>query len=541
MEVLALIEAHWEPAPLMSHLTTSTVNQTLSRHFHSATRIHRFSVNKDWSKVEMSYLRDLATEAGSSLTATGDSEQSGARPGPQIGQPNLPAQGARNGGLIIATPQNRLGLSAAEGAIGQLGGGIINLSTDDLARSGIHMTMTTPVGEYRITFNSGEGTTLSQVIDAAYSVGGPGQVLSGHITMINVKDWLDKNAKRKRLPLDDEDDEDEEEVQVRRSARRTREAALFKLADQRDSGQGSGQDQGRTDDNSQRWMFCVGCKSNKHTLAVCLKAGADGFMKGCPFCDTMGHGAGSCPHQALKDNKKLKVYHFVFKRRNMPSFLNIKAWYPLVDKNIAPHDLAADSRFPWTPEFTNSNAGRIDELQRKVDEKGLVGAKLPVDPTVKGWSAVVAYCESLKREDQEKALAKARAKVKPSLDAQKALAAMMNMSDEPDASWLVAELGCQPGFEPAPAEVQDERGASPVLEKEPVDATKDESGVSALAKKQQVQSRFRPSDRNSGYVEYEADSDDDLDNEELVRKYMKRERAKRIEMAIRANNQASKQ
>ncbi|KAG5802239.1 hypothetical protein H9Q74_013103 [Fusarium xylarioides] len=102
----------------------------------------------------------------------------------------------------------------------------------------------------------------------------------------------------------------------------------------------------------------------------------------------------------------------------MPSFLKIKAWYALANNNVPHRDLRQDSQFPWTPEFTKSIVGCIDDLQRKVEEQGLGEVKLPVDPS------------------KEKALAEARAKVTPLTPAQKALAAMMSMSDEPDASWL---------------------------------------------------------------------------------------------------------
>ncbi|KAF5577686.1 hypothetical protein FPANT_10289 [Fusarium pseudoanthophilum] len=264
----------------------------------------------------------------------------------------------------------------------------------------------------------------------------PGVSLTCEISLHSVQDGLDKNAKRKRPTLDYDDEED---TAARRSARRAREAAIWQQADQRDSGQQSGQAQGRTNDNSQRHPLCVGCKSDKHTLAECLKAGADGYMKGCPLCNTMEHNADNCPNPALKNNKLLSIRYFINNRRNMPSFLNVEAWYPLVNKNIHQSELRQDSQFPWTPEFTKSIVGCLDDLQHKVEKKGLGEVKLPVDPSVNGWSAVVAYHQSLERDEKEKALAKARAKVAPLSDLQKATVAFLGSSLVPDTEFVVPE------------------------------------------------------------------------------------------------------
>ncbi|KAF5547752.1 hypothetical protein FMEXI_5078 [Fusarium mexicanum] len=341
----------------------------------------------------MSDLRDLATETGSNLTATGDSEQSVPRSGPPSGQPNSPAQGARNGGLTRATLRNSLRLLTTEHSIGQLDGGIMNLNTDELAMSGIHITMTTHLGAHRITFKGGDRTTLSKVMNFVQSVNGPGQGVSGVITVNNLKSIMYQNSKRKRLPLDYDEYAEKE---AGRPDRRRIGAAPFQLPDQEHSGQGSDQDKGRPHDRSQRRMFCVGCKSSKHCLDSCLKADDDGLMKGCPRCDTLSHNASNC--STVKTDKERFIW-FVKKRGSMPSFLDFNTWFRLASVEGS---LTAQDRFPWTAKFTKFNADDIEQLQNDLDTLGLGGEfRLPEDPKLLGWRAVKMYHQLLAKEDQK--------------------------------------------------------------------------------------------------------------------------------------------
>ncbi|KAF5580051.1 uncharacterized protein FSUBG_13490 [Fusarium subglutinans] len=264
----------------------------------------------------MSDLRDLATETGSNLTATGDSEHSVPRPGPPSRQPNSPAQGTRNGGLMIATLRNSLKLLTTENSTGQLDGGIMNLNTDELARSGIQVTMTTPLGAYRITLKGGDITKLSKVMEVAYSVNGPGQSFSAVIDVNNLKSALYRYSKRKRLPLDyDELAEREARAPTRRHS--------------------------------------------------CLKADDDGLMKGCPRCDTLSHNASNC--STVKTDKERFVW-FVKKRGSMPSFLDFNTWFRLASVEGS---LTAQDRFPWSAKFTKFNADDIEQLQNDLDTLGL--------------------------------------------------------------------------------------------------------------------------------------------------------------------------
>ncbi|KAF5983115.1 hypothetical protein FBULB1_3904 [Fusarium bulbicola] len=387
-----------------------------------------------------------------------DDKQLARRAGPQSGQHNSPAQNNTIGNLMKVRSRNSLAFETTEDALGQKQLSLMNMGTNQVARN-----------EMAAVSGYGHNTTIAFAADKPAGVAEVANAMGSTL-----------------LP----------------------DAGLPQQPNQQPSGESSGQDQGRDFSNSERRQLCVGCKSDRHVLAKCIKAGADGYMKGCPFCDTMEHGAGNCPHPALKDDKKLKVHESVFKRRNMPSFLNLKAWYPLVKANTERKDLAVHSRFPWTPEFTKSNAGRIDQLQRKIDEGH---GKYLVDPKVKGWAAVVAYHRSLETAEKEKTLAQARAKVAPLSDTQKAVAALLSASlvpetrpEEPEQVIRdVAMAGNEQVGSSPPPEEQSTTAPKPSSEPTP------ESEYLALAKQQHDASQPRPWEEDS------SDDNDDDDDEDI--------------------------
>ncbi|KAF5708022.1 hypothetical protein FMUND_10795 [Fusarium mundagurra] len=456
-----------------------------------------------------------------------DDKQLTRRAGPQSGQHNSPARDARFGSVMEIRPRSSLAFTTSQNVIGQQPIGLTDGRTGQLALNGVCVT-TGFEGNTKYSFSAATANGAHEAFDAIVSelepALKPGDFLTCEISLTNVQDWLDKNAKRKR-PTTDYDDE--EDTAARRSARRTREAALWQQAVQRESGQGSGQDQGQTDEDSQRRHLCVGCKSEKHTLAECLKAGADGYMKGCPLCNTMEHNAGNCPHPALKNNKLLSIRYFINNRRNMPSFLNIEAWYPLVNKNIHHSDLRQDFQFPWTPEFTKSIAGCIDDLQRKVEEKGLGEAKLPVDPSVNGWPNVVAYHQSLERDEKERAMV------------EKAAAAFMASSLVPDTEPTVPDEedidmagNAQVASPPLPTE-QSAAAPGPVPPEEE---------YLAHAMEHHDASQRRPWDDSSSDGDSDDDDDDDDDDDEdMTLRNLKKSHAKlqAAKMAIRAQRRTS--
>ncbi|KAI7760698.1 hypothetical protein LZL87_007910 [Fusarium oxysporum] len=487
-----------------------------------------------------------------------DDKQSTSGAGSQSGQHNSSAQGVNIGDFMNITPRNSLTLSTAEDAIGQLDIGGVNRHIGQLAMN--KMCVSTCDGESTITFTSDDRAALSEVMDVVEQVRKPGQMVSGFITTTDIKTFMDKNAKRKVIALDDED---EERIEADRAIKRARVALLQQQKNQQSSGQqeirpqtqGDSQDQGRPLDKPQRQLFCVGCKYNKHRLNRCLKAGADGYMKGCPYCNTLKHSANNCRHPNLLKDKGKRIRQFVYNRRNMPSFLNFKNWFPLVNANVDPGD---DEHFPWTPEFTKSNAARIEQWQDTLDSKGFGAAKLPVDPSVNGWSAVVAHSQSIARDEKEKTLAEARAKVNHFSDAQKAVAKMLCSSLLPDLQVTGPEqikedvemAGNAPVDSPplteeqsaAASQVKGESDVTPVPEQEPVTA-ENESDLFAIAKEQHDVSHGRRWNGDDEDEEQESDSDSDSDDDEgdrALKLLQKREAETEVtKMAIRSKSHAS--
>ncbi|KAF5547750.1 hypothetical protein FMEXI_5076 [Fusarium mexicanum] len=370
----------------------------------------------------------------------------------------------------------------------------------------------TRIGEkdvLRFTLTDTSPSALSQLDGAARQLLGPEQVLKSAFWATDTKNFVQEGSKRRLLQLHQKEQESSGQQEIDAEA------------------QGDGQDQGHRPQKRQRRAYCVGCKSNNHRLDRCLKAGADGYMKGCPYCDTMDHNANACRHPDLLNDKSERAKYFVNFRHNMPSFLNIKSWYDLVNKNVHRSKLRENTEFPWTPEFTKSKAAQIDKLQRRVDEK-----------------AVVAYCESLKRGDQEKALAETRAGVVPLTDVQKALAAKMSHTEEPESSWSAAKEGSggtdmagrsAGAFEPAPG---DHRGVTSVPEAEEESA---EAALFALEKEEKEKANSQSWSEEVEDEDEGVNIDDDLEDDDLVRKRYKERKAALTRMAIRAKSQATKE
>ncbi|KAH7254263.1 uncharacterized protein BKA55DRAFT_567298 [Fusarium redolens] len=483
------------------------------------------------------------------------------RAGSQSGQHSSSAQGAKNGSgtvskLLKVVPRNTLTLGSSESKIGELGVGTVNQHTGALAKNQI--CLSTVNDNTAIVFNGDNESCLSQVADIASQVRKEGQSVSGFLMMTDEKTFFEPGAKRKFLALDDMGDEKLEAAWARKQAKALpttgqgdQQSSGRGQADNRPKPKGDGQDQGRPYNKRQRRLFCVGCESDKHCLDTCLKAGDNGLMKGCPLCNTLDHQASNCRSGLLKV-KKDRVYQFVFKRRNMPSFLNFKSWFELVSANVRPTDREC---FPWTPEFTKSNAAHIEQLQNQLDTHGFRVTKLPVDPKLMGWTAVQAHYRSLVGEGKEKALAEARSKVTPLSDEQKAMAWMLRPNTKfPTGLYRDeqvnedVEMGDNAQAENAPqaeeqsaaaAQVEGESGVTPVLEQEPV-AANGESEILAQAKEEQELSHRRPWDEDSEEEdeEVEIEGDDDDDEDGMARRKILQKKAE-SERIARAKSSAS--
>ncbi|EXK43689.1 hypothetical protein FOXG_04504 [Fusarium oxysporum f. sp. lycopersici 4287] len=324
-----------------------------------------------------------------------DDKQSTSGAGSQSGQHSSSAQGAKIGNLMNIIPRNSLMFGTAEDDVGQLGVGVVNRHTGQLARN--EMCVSTFRGKPAISRSVDDASCLPEVADIAEQVKEGNQIGSGLVSMTDLKAFMEKCAKRKVIALDSED---EERIEAGRALKRSRASFLQQQrSDQqgtRPQTQGDGQDQGRPPDKPQRRLFCVGCKSNKHRLDSCLKAGNDGLMKGCPRCNTLRHNASNC--RSINTDKDRFIL-FVKKRCNMPSFLDFNTWFLLAS---AVGGLTAQDRFPWTAEFAKFIADDIEQLQNDLDTLGLGGEfVLPEDPRLLGWRAVEAYHKRRAEEDQK--------------------------------------------------------------------------------------------------------------------------------------------
>ncbi|SCO55385.1 uncharacterized protein FFMR_12541 [Fusarium fujikuroi] len=411
------------------------------------------------------------------------------RAGAQSGQQNPSARGDETGsGLAIKHPAKPRRSATLPANVSALGSSVDKIGQTDM--SFVKQNTSAPI-------NNEMGITRGIPVDVPGfgQLSGPGEVLTTAFRGAQPSNFVQEGSKQKFVGITSTP-----ESRLLDDSRKTILAQRSSVQQKNDAeAENGGQDQGYRPRKRQRRPFCVGCKSDQHYIDRCLKASDNGLMKGCPVCNTLEHSAEDCNSPRVLDDVD-RTCEFVYRRRNMPSFLTFESWYDLVRDNASPAPTNMD-RFPWTPEFTKSISAAIDDLQQKVNDLGLEDAKLPVDPSVNGWTAVKGHFN------------------------EKAPTATMDQSEEPELPFTMTEE--------APAQVESQSGVAPVPEQEPVTAPTDEPSLFAVAKKQQENSRRRPWDEDSEVEDDEVDSDDDEANR---RKMQRMRRAERSEMVLRASS-----
>lgn len=147
-------------------------------------------------------------------------------------------------------------------------------------------------------------------------------------------------------------------------------------------------DEERVTDEDGASAVCAGCNSRTHTLAECFRAWPNGYMHGCPRCNTLEHGVDDC--EAMREmSLKDKLQYLVWDRGNMPPFASSLGWGTLLQQYVSEGPgPSMPSYFPWTPQFTSvmGSQATIVALQRVFDESRDRG-QLPVDPATRNWEA----------------------------------------------------------------------------------------------------------------------------------------------------------
>ncbi|KAF5703868.1 hypothetical protein FMUND_12810 [Fusarium mundagurra] len=322
-------------------------------------------------------------------------------PGSQSGQPDPSAGGDETGSDLARRPSarpprapilppNTLTLGTSVNKIGQTEMSVVRRYTGAPMIKGMGLTRFAKKGVHGFSLPDPSGSAVSQDSGVANQLVGPGQALQGLFWAADEEKSVQEGSRRRLLELAPST------TNSRIFASRKRQLPTQEQKDQESSGQqeidaeaeGDGQDQGSRPQKRRSQPFCVGCKSYRHCLDTCLKADADGYMKGCPFCNTLDHDASDCG--PIESDEEIFI-QFVKKRACMPSFLNFDKWFSLAfDYHY--DSLTVQDRFPWTAEFINSFADEIDDLQYDLDTLGLEGEfRLPEDPKLAGWRAVQVY------------------------------------------------------------------------------------------------------------------------------------------------------
>ena len=100
-------------------------------------------------------------------------------------------------------------------------------------------------------------------------------------------------------------------------------------------------------------LLCGNCSLPGHTLEHCVKQEVDGFVHGCPRCNTRLHDFDGCIHKNFRE-----LYYLVKSRDGRPPILTGK------DYRYLPGFRTMDER-PWTPEFSKKRLNYYKSYEYK--------------------------------------------------------------------------------------------------------------------------------------------------------------------------------
>ncbi|ESZ89497.1 hypothetical protein SBOR_10118 [Sclerotinia borealis F-4128] len=101
-------------------------------------------------------------------------------------------------------------------------------------------------------------------------------------------------------------------------------------------------------------LWCARCSSDTHTFKDCVKCNKEGYMEGCPRCETLDHQYFECPIEI----KRQEEYHYTRQcRRNRPPW-RLRKDHRDIRKMLNGQDISEPDDIPWTAEFSRKNVGR---------------------------------------------------------------------------------------------------------------------------------------------------------------------------------------
>ncbi|KAH8170272.1 hypothetical protein LIA77_10816 [Sarocladium implicatum] len=104
---------------------------------------------------------------------------------------------------------------------------------------------------------------------------------------------------------------------------------------------------------------CAHCGVKGHTLAICAWPADDGYVHGCPWCNTMRHTLKNCPHVPRNSNRNplppVLWFFGITCRGNKPPHADVPKWAELMRISESQGDglytgwIEPTDSFPWLP------------------------------------------------------------------------------------------------------------------------------------------------------------------------------------------------
>lgn len=133
-------------------------------------------------------------------------------------------------------------------------------------------------------------------------------------------------------------------------------------------------------DEVEKMTPCGNCLTPGHKVRNCVHPADDGFIHGCPVCNTADHESADGCHVPWPKQLEKKLSWAIERRAHRPTLAGFANWVDLFIEAKEKGDVALPQNFPWTPRFCKSLMGHQTQPWTDFDYAKNNWSDLPKDP-----------------------------------------------------------------------------------------------------------------------------------------------------------------
>lgn len=147
------------------------------------------------------------------------------------------------------------------------------------------------------------------------------------------------------------------------------------------------------------WRLCGNCSQPGHGVRDCVEPGDDGFVHGCPVCNSGDHDSPEGCKQFWPTRLGGKLRWAINNRVNRPTLAAFSDWLSLFVEAKTVRLIPLPEKFPWSPAFALELAEDGSEPWVKFDYAMNDDKELPADPVTRDQKTVLKHKDLLYKMD----------------------------------------------------------------------------------------------------------------------------------------------